>query len=145
MSEIKVTIEVPGLIDALNAIANAVSTTKCVDDCKSVVTKAAAKEEPTQVAVNQADSATQVAPTVTPDAVPHPNMNNPEPVQPASEPSKIYTLAELSNAGAELCGMGKMGDLVALLNSFGVSAITQLPAEKYPAVAEGLKSLGAKL
>jgi hypothetical protein len=40
---------------------------------------------------------------------------------------------------------GKTADLQALLKSFGVQALTQLPKEQYGAFATALRGLGARI
>ena len=60
-----------------------------------------------------------------------------------SEP--VYTLQALSIAGAGLLDKGMLPDLMKLLGDFNVHAITQLKPEQYPAMAEGLRKLGASI
>lgn len=60
-------------------------------------------------------------------------------------PAHTYTLSELGVAGADLAGSGKRDQLITLLQSFGVQALTQLPPERYPEFAQGLRALGAKI
>ena len=60
-------------------------------------------------------------------------------------PAHTYTLSELGVAGADLAQNGKRDQLIALLQSFGVQALTQLSPERYPEFAQGLRALGAKI
>ena len=64
---------------------------------------------------------------------------------PAPVPAKSYTFKQLSSAGANLVSdLGKMEQLVKLLNQkYGVPAITMIPEDRYPELAEDLISLGA--
>ena len=56
-----------------------------------------------------------------------------------------YTFDALARAAAPLTDIGKTPDLQALLYSFGVQALTQLPKEQYGAFATGLRGLGATI
>ena len=58
---------------------------------------------------------------------------------------QAYTLAQLQTACAPLLDAGRQQELVALLQSFGVQAMTQLPPAQYGAFATALRGLGAKL
>ena len=49
----------------------------------------------------------------------------------------------ICNAAARLLEQNKMQDVLALLSSFGVAAITQLSPEQLPEFAKGLTALGA--
>lgn len=66
------------------------------------------------------------------------------PVVPTA-PTHTYTLSELGVAGADLAQTGKRSELVELLRTFGVQALTQLAPERYPEFAQGLRALGAKI
>lgn len=67
------------------------------------------------------------------------------PVAPTS-PAPGYTLEQLSKAGAGLASDPiKRDQLIALLQQFGVPAITMLPPEQYGAFATALRGLGAKI
>ncbi|MED1419049.1 hypothetical protein [Bacillus smithii] len=62
---------------------------------------------------------------------------------PTSAPS--YTMDQLAVAATQLMDAGKREELVQLLASFGVQALTALPKEQYGAFATKLRELGAKL
>lgn len=68
----------------------------------------------------------------------------PAPVVPTA-PAHTYSLSELGVAGADLAQSGKRSELIELLRTFGVQALTQLAPEKYPEFAQGLRALGAKI
>ena len=146
MYEIKVTVDVPGLPEAISALANVLSrvqqptisandtATNKFDD------KVQRKENPTQ-----AQSVTEAAQTVpqftqTPPAQP----SQTAPIAAPSE-AKSYTVDDLSRAGATLIDQGKMPQLLDLLKRYGVQAVTQLDKSVYPAFVEEMKALGAKL
>lgn len=66
------------------------------------------------------------------------------PVVPTA-PAHTYSLSELGVAGADLAQTGKRSELIELLRTFGVQALTQLAPERYPEFAQGLRALGAKI
>lgn len=129
MYEIKVTVEIPGLPEALNSLAAALLGNGNAD-------KKISKPVDTTPAAAPSDPIEQTAAPVTPAA----------PVAaPAPTPAKTYSLDDLSRAGAGLIDQGKMPQLLELLGRYGVQAVTQLDTAVYPAFVEELKALGAKL
>jgi hypothetical protein len=56
-----------------------------------------------------------------------------------------YTQEQIMTAGAALIDAGKMGELMTLLNTFGVQAVTQLKPEQLGAFATELRKLGAQI
>ena len=153
MFEIKVTVEIPGLPEALNALAGAIAKQPefvCHQyggnnhhiDNAGVVTVDFPAANPT-------------TPTTPAQTAPITNTAAPTPVQLAAPttaapaaptvPAESYTLEALSRAGAALIDDGKMPQLLALLGKYGVQAVTQLPKEAYTAFAAELKALGARL
>lgn len=89
--------------------------------------------------------ASQPAPVVeTPAAPPA----APEPAPAAVVPTKsapAYTYDDLAHAAAPLMDAGKTPELQALLRSYGVQALTQLPKERYGEFATALRSMGARI
>lgn len=159
MFEIKVTVEIPGLPEALNALAGAIAKQPefvCHQyggnnhhiDNAGVVTV----DFP---AAPAAPAAAPTTPTTPAQTAPTTNTAVPTPVQPAAPataapaaptvPAESYTLEALSRAGAALIDDGKMPQLLALLGKYGVQAVTQLPKDAYTAFAAELKALGARL
>ncbi|MCL6453585.1 MAG: hypothetical protein K6T78_08160 [Alicyclobacillus sp.] len=69
------------------------------------------------------------------------------PTAPAAVPTAApsYTLDQLAVAATQLMDAGRRDQLVQLLQSFGVQALTMLPKEQYGAFATKLRELGAKL
>lgn len=151
MMEIKVTVVLPGIPEAINNLASAISkqavktnTTEQVIPAQTIPTSvvqetAAPTQAPAQM--GPADTATTVTvpPTEPTATIPQ---SSPE-LTPA--PTKKYTLEEIANAGSALVTLGKMNDLLALLKKFGVQSVAHLPEEQYGAFAEDLKALGAAL
>lgn len=81
---------------------------------------------------------------------------DPEPVKPAAPeppaapvvptaPAKKYTLDELLAATAPLMDAGKIAELQALMQKFGVPSMMDIPEEKYGELATALRELGAEL
>lgn len=78
----------------------------------------------------------------------------PEPV-PAAAPAPItqtvptethaYTRDDLARAAAGLMDAGRIADLKALLQSFGVDSLVALPENQYGAFATQMRSLGAEI
>ena len=115
----------------------------------SAPTPASVGSAPTQhpaAPVSPPTSAVPVTPTP-PATAPAPSTPAPAvPVAPTT-PSPGYTLEQLSTAGANLtrADPSKMAQLVALLQQYGVQAVTQLAPEHYGAFATALRGLGAAI
>ena len=157
MFEIKMTIEIPGLPEALNALAGAIGkrpefvchqhggNNHHIDNAG--VVNVDFSDAPAAPAVNPTTSV-QPAPTtstVAPTPVQPTAPTTAAPTAPPVAPAESYTVEELSRAGAALIDAGKMPQLLALLGKFGVQAVTQLPKEAYSAFGAELKALGAQL
>lgn len=100
------------------------------------VPAAPASAVPTAPPAAQTTTAAQAPPTV-PEPQPAPA------AVPTAAPS--YTLDQLAVAATQLMDAGRRAELVQLLQSFGVQALTALPKEQYGAFATKLRELGAKL
>lgn len=145
MFEAKITIDAPELSAAINNLAkalvsNANATTYLAGVTKNEIAPKFTKANSATVQPARYNAPAEVAQTPT------------APVQEAAKATptgakaeKMYTLDDLSRAGAELIDQGKMPQLIDLLKKNGVQAITQLKPEQYAAVATELIALGAKL
>lgn len=93
--------------------------------------------------VNPAPTPAVVAPVAGPQVTPPGNAPAVAPV--AAAPT--YTMEQIGKAGADLVSQdaAKMPELLALLQKYGVQAITQLKPEQLGAFATELRGLGAKL
>lgn len=145
MNEIKITLSIPGLPEAINNLAEALrgngvsvptgSAPKAVEATQPV---AVANADVPQTPVKPTPAAQQNTAAVTPSA----------PTAPTATAATVnYTIDQLSVAGAALCEQGKMAQLIALLGKYGVQAVTQLkptPDVLNPFASE-LKALGANL
>ena len=56
-----------------------------------------------------------------------------------------YTQQDLALAATQLMDSGKQADVLNLIASFGVQALTQLPQEQFGNFATALRTLGAKI
>lgn len=158
MFEVKVTVEIPGLPEAIHALAGALSNNPV--SAKAVQEKNA--NEPIAFVNPNAGQQAVVPPSgviagATPDPAANPTQpatNVPDavattaPTGPAQTSShseaKTFTMDDLGKAGATLIDAGKMPQLIALLGKFGVQAVTQLKPEQFNAFADEMRALGAK-
>lgn len=167
MFEVKVTVAIPGLPEAINALASAVGKSHApvlAAPAAPVVTAPAGHEPVVQAPVEHVSAPAPVpvasamsapAPVATaPASVP---VQAPEPAQtvtPAPAPTTPnitpdnagaqLTVEDIGRAGATLVDMGKMPQLLALLAQYGVQAVTQLQPAQLAPFADGLRALGAK-
>ena len=95
-------------------------------------------------------------PTVPPVQVPQPVaptvptqqalVQAPQPPQaPVQTQIPTYTQQDLALAATQLMDSGKQADVLNLIASFGVQALTQLPQEQFGNFATALRTLGAKI
>lgn len=138
MLEIRVTVDFPGLPEALTALADALGKRTGTDEVKEV--EAAAAANPTAPA-QAASTTVTAAPTPAQPTAP----TTAAPTASAVRAEETYTLDALSRAGAALVDAGMMPQLLDLLTKYGVRAVVQLPKEQYGAFADELKALGARL
>lgn len=138
MLEIRVTVDFPGLPEALTALADALGKRAGTDEVKEV--EAAAAANPTAPA-QAASTTVTAAPTPAQPTAP----TTAAPTASAVRAEETYTLDALSRAGAALVDAGMMPQLLDLLTKYGVRAVVQLPKEQYNAFAGELKALGAQL
>lgn len=168
-------IEAPELVAALNNLADALKNRPVaapVADKDVLPVKATVDTPVTATPVQAVSEAPVVNPTVAPvtpiangptpattnapiAAAPTPApVEAPAPVTTAiSNPApKVITFEDIALAGGQLLELDakeqsntRMTQLMDLLKSFGVQAITQLKPEQYADVAAGLRELGAKI
>lgn len=154
MNEIKIILTVPGLPEAINNLAEAIHGSKSVAASAEQFTAQATQSEAAPTAnptpAQQAVSTPQNGISAAGSASTQPAANVQSAHEAQSLPSDAavnYTIEQISVAGAALCEQGKVPQLIALLNKYGVQAVTQLnPApENLNAFAAELKALGANL
>lgn len=167
MFEVKVTILTPDLSAAIIRLADAISARPAAAEGHETDSCTILPETPSEAVLERQETpvanplpvpaAPPVEPSIpVPTAAPvqapfEPSAPAPAPAPasvpaaPPAAPAKNYTLSELSIAASALIEQGKMKELMALINSFGVVSLNVLPPEHFPAFAEGIKKLGAKL
>lgn len=94
---------------------------------------------PAQVPVTGTTSAVPTTPAVTAQ----PAVTAPAAVPTTTVPE--YTIDQLQIAIAPLLDSGKAPQIQQLVQSFGVSTLTEIPKERYGELANGLRSLGGVL
>lgn len=154
MFEINVTVNAPELAEALNNLAAALNGAK--PEPAASKTGKADKPAPVPPAdymppADTTPAPAAPAPAVTPDPVPAPAPVQ-APVTPAPVPAPVpvapapaYNRDQIMTAGAALIDAGKINELMGLLNSFGVQAVTQLKQDQLGAFATELRKLGAQI
>ena len=96
--------------------------------------------------------APQSAPVQQPPVTPPPAQSAPvQQPAPAAQPlpttavAQEYTQDQISLAMAGLVSQGKQPEIMALIQSFGVSSLVELPKEQYGALAVKLREMGAQI
>lgn len=157
MMEMKIKIDVPELVAAVEKLAAAIDKTALnitvpnegtlnfnMPAGNAPVAPAPVQTAPTPAPVAAPASAPAPAPTpAAPPVTPMPTAAAPAPAVPVTAPT--YTLDQIAKAGANLVGAGKMEQLLALLTKYGVQAVTQLTPDQYGAFATELRALGAQI
>jgi hypothetical protein len=135
MSTLTITIEAPEMVAAIRELATALGNHRAQQTASTVntvpqqtpvtpISNAVPQQTPVALTVNTVPQQTSAAvPTVT----------------------ATYTIDQLAYAASPLLDAGKLPELQALLNQFGVNMLTELPAEQYGAFATALRGLGAKI
>ena len=154
MFEINVTVNAPELAEALNNLAAALKGAKP----EPAASKAGKADKPAPVPpadymppADTAPAPATPAPAVTPAPAPAPAPVQ-APVTPAPAPAPVpvapaptYSRDQIMTAGAALIDAGKINELMGLLNSFGVQAVTQLKQDQLGAFATELRKLSAQI
>lgn len=161
MLEVKVTIESPELVAAMNNLASAIVSGMTVKipevapvaqpvqntaPAENVTTAPVAA--PTPVTQPTAAQPVMNAPTVAQTVPAQAPVTAPTPVATpaqAAQPKQTVTLDMLSRAGAALVDQGKMNQITELLAKYNVQALTQLQQSNYEAFAADLRTLGAQI
>ncbi len=155
MFEINVTVNAPEIAEALNNLAAALKGAK-PEPAASKTGKADKPAAPVPPADYMPPADTAPAPATPAPAVTPAPATAPAPVQapvtPAPAPAPVpvapaptYNRDQIMTAGAALIDAGKINELMGLLNSFGVQAVTQLKQDQLGAFATELRKLGAQI
>lgn len=146
-----VEIKAEKLVEALNNLADAIKNsnvqnsqvvnTTPIHQPQQTMTQTAVPTAqtavPTQQTTQTQEPAQQTVQQPTPQATQQPQ------AVPTSAPA--YTFDQLAVAATQLVDAGRREEVLQLLNSFGVQALTALPKEQYGAFATKLRELGAKI
>lgn len=149
MMEMKIKIDVPELVAAVEKLAAAIDKTALnitVPNEGTLNFNMPAGNAPVASAPVQTAPTPAPAPAPAPAAplvTPMPTAAAPAPAVPVTAPT--YTLDQIAKAGANLVDAGKMEQLLALLTKYGVQAVTQLTPDQYGAFATELRALGAQI
>lgn len=157
MMEMKIKIDVPELVAAVEKLAAAIDKTALnitvpnegtlnfnMPTGNAPVAPAPVQMAPTPAPVAAPAPAPAPAPTpAAPPVTPMPTTAAPAPAVPVTAPT--YTLDQIAKAGANLVDAGKMEQLLALLTKYGVQAVTQLTPDQYGAFATELRALGTQI
>ena len=103
---------------------------------------------PTGAPVAPLAGQTSAYPSNPPAAYPSQPPMPPQSAQPTGVPVAAppqYTVDQIMKAGATLMDAGRVDDLMNLLHTFGVAAVTELKPEQTGAFATALRGLGAKI
>lgn len=159
MMEMKIKIDVPELVAAVEKLAAAIDKTALnitvpnegtlnfnmpAGNAPAAPVPVQTASVPTPAPVAAPAPAPAPAPTpVAPPVTPMPTAAAPAPAVPVTAPT--YTLDQIAKAGANLVDAGKMEQLLALLTKYSVQAVTQLTPDQYGAFATELRALGAQI
>lgn len=152
MLEIKVTVVIPGMPEAINNLAQALTNSsvpahpRTVQNISIETIPKTVAEQP--VVVPQTN--TEITPEpITAESIPvvqtTPIAPTPTPAPAPATNAKKYTREEIAKAGSALVTQNKMPELLALLQKHGVASVAQLKPEQYDAFAADLIALGATL
>jgi hypothetical protein len=152
MLEIKVTVVIPGMPEAINNLAQALTNSsvpahpRTVQNISIETIPKTVAEQP--VVVPQTN--TEITPEpITAESIPvvqtTPIAPTPTPAPAPATNAKKYTREEIAKAGSALVTQNKMPELLALLQKHGVASVAQLKPEQYDAFAADLIALGAAL
>ncbi len=103
---------------------------------------------PVQTVAQPAPAAPVQQPPVTPPPAQSAPVQQPAPAAqplPTTAVAQEYTQDQISLAMAGLVSQGKQPEIMALIQSFGVSSLVELPKEQYGALAVKLREMGAQI
>ena len=146
---VRVTVQIPALEQLLPHLAAFMDSaaTPAPASATPAATPAPVSSSPAAPVMPEPASPPQAAPVMSAPTAPATPPAMPAPVAPAAAPTAApaYTTEQIAKAGAELAQAGKMPQLMALLQQYGVQAVTQLRPDQYGEFATALRGLGAQL
>lgn len=152
MLEIKVTVVIPGMPEAINNLAQALTNSSVPAHPRTVQNISIEAMQAAKVVAEQPVVVPQTNTEITPEPITAESTPAVQttPIAPAPTPApatnaKKYTREEIAKAGSALVTQNKMPELLALLQKHGVASVAQLKPEQYDAFAADLIALGAAL
>lgn len=145
---LKITLEeTPALMNTLSAFTAALQELRPADFEKTFGANPPAAPQPVNSVPVQPPVQQQLVPPA--PVAPQPSIPvaapQPAPTAVPTAAPKQYTLAEIQAACGPLMDAGKMNELAAVMQGFGVSSLIELPQDKYGELAVKLRALGARL
>lgn len=151
MNEFKINVEIKGLeelTDAVRALAGIPGGQAVPAPAPIAEVPKAVYPAPTQApAIPQNYVQTPVQPVTAPAGMGMQQTTvpvTPMPV-PTTAVAQTYTIEQLQVAAAGLSSMGKMPQVMGILQQFGIQAMTELPPERYGEFAVALREAGAQI
>jgi hypothetical protein len=132
----------PELLAAISSFTNSITGAKVVSVTKATENISQIYNQGNTTPVNSINN----QPSTVPVSMVQASVQTPVP-QTAAVPTstQTYTMEQLAVAATQLVDSGRRTELVNLLQTFGVQALTALPKEQYGAFATQLRTLGAKI
>lgn len=149
---IDININAPALVGAIEHLCTALGKPAKADTTAQRMAEVIEKNMPSTAApVPQPVQTTPVPPAIT--SMPHKSApaqpaapQAPVQAAPAAAPTvKTYTMDEIAKAAGDFMTPETIPQLQALLASFGVAGLPELPADKLAAFAAELRKMGAKI
>ena len=156
--------EMADVVKDFNALGSILSSVNCTTSATSLHSHLRATDTKAQHPKVDVTEKVALTPEITPSAPKNATVApTPEPVKTAepkpvknaaleppaasvpTAPAKKYTLDELLAATAPLMDAGKISELQALMQKFGVPSMMEIPEERYGELATALRELGAEL
>lgn len=146
-------IQAPGLENALNNLASALQGNSVVNVAPVVSEPQSLPQQPVPEQIQQPAAVPTSTPVQQPmhqvqwqqPMAPPVQQQQPMPQQPVPTSQTSYSMDQLAVAATQLMDAGKREQLMQLLATFGVQALTTLPQEQYGAFATKLRELGANI
>lgn len=150
----------PGIVDTV--VSTVAAPSMCVSnlapqDTNQGVPTTTVAVQPNSISMTAPNAAVQVTPTQVAITAPTVNVATDTSVQtvtapvqtpvtaPVSQEVKKYTLPEIQAALAPLLDAGKAVELQQLMAQFGVQYLGEVPEDRYPALVNAIRGLGARI
>lgn len=153
--DVTVNINAPAIVEAINRLSEVFNAALMANQPQTIQTAEVTSPVQNQITAQpQYETIAPMTPPVQPQAASTAPVNVPQNVQqppqtapvPQTAPAPAVDEAyrnRVCTAAAKLIDQGKMPDVLATLQSFGVAAVTQLSATQLPEFANRIVALGA--